>query len=79
MQLRGRHVNEIWGREDEEERSVHCEKLDLLYQIEPFFLSLAKGTDGYPWYLCMPEHMLTSRLPQYHKCLLHISDSMLAS
>lgn len=55
----------------------------LHYQIQRklYFPKLAKaeGTNGYPSAYYKAKQILASRLPQYHKYLLHISKSMLAS
>lgn len=42
-------------------------------------LQKAEGTDALLWCLSAPKHVLATRLPQDHRCLLYISESLYLS
>lgn len=75
------HFSVSWLLEKHQHSQGTCEVGSPLPK-EPIPLSRAEETNGYLWCLLDTKaHSVPppTRVPQYHKYLLHISDSMLAS
>lgn len=70
------HAPVFWQLDKSQHTSGICKASSPLPK-EPFPLSVAEGTNDYLW--CLLDTRAGSRLPQYHKHLLHISESTLAS